>query len=91
MQGRRTPSGTGLGEGQENGGLRVPGAHFARTSAGVALPERGHRPTLSRHRGLSVPCEGFPCTPGTGALSQVLHVLGREEESGLGWDGEHGV
>lgn len=80
-----------LWEGQKNGGLRVPGAHFARPSAGVALPQRGHRATLSRHRGLSVPCEGFPCTSGTETMSREHHVPGREEKAGLGGCQEHWV
>lgn len=34
-------------QGRENGGFGVPGAHSARPSAGAALPERGHRATIS--------------------------------------------
>lgn len=57
---------------RENGGLRVTAAHLARPSTGVALLERGHRPTLSRHRSLSVPRQNFPCTSGTEARVRVL-------------------
>ena len=56
-------------QGQENGGPGVPGAHSKRSSAGAALPERGHRVTVSRHCGLPVPGEGLPSTSGTEAAS----------------------
>lgn len=71
--------------GREHGRPRVPGAHFPRSATGVALHERRHWPALSRHRGLSVPREGFPGASGTEArvreLQRPFPSPGREGDS----------